>query len=41
MEALIGWMFEHWFIEAIVIILLSFTVGLIIGKTMSCLNGED
>ncbi len=40
MELIIEWMFEHWFVEAIVMILLSFTIGFILGKAMSCINGN-
>jgi hypothetical protein len=38
---MIDWMLEHWFIEAICIIFLSFIVGLIVGKAIACVNGED
>ena len=41
MEVIISWMFEHWFIEAICIILISFTIGLVLGKAIACVNGDN
>ena len=41
MDVIIAWMFEHWLIEAIVMILLSFTIGLILGKAASVVNGDN
>lgn len=32
---------EHWFIEGIVIILASVVVGVIVGKAIKCVNGDD
>jgi hypothetical protein len=41
MDVIIAWMFEHWFIEAIGMILLSLLIGFILGKAMSCVNGDN
>lgn len=41
MNTVIAWVSERWFVEAVIIILLSFIVGLVIGKVMSCLNGDN
>jgi hypothetical protein len=30
-----------WLIEAIVIILASFVIGVIVGRAIKCVNGED
>ena len=38
---MMDWMLEHWFIEAVVIIATSFVIGLIVGKAIACVNGED
>jgi hypothetical protein len=41
MDVIIAWMFEHWLIEAIVMILLSFTIGIILGKAISVVNDDN
>jgi len=41
MDVIIAWMFEHWLIEAIVMILLSFLIGFILGKAASIVNGDN
>jgi hypothetical protein len=38
---MIDWMVEHWFVEAIVIIALSFLIGLIVSKAIACVNGDN
>lgn len=38
---MMDWMLEHWFIEAVVIIAASFVIGLVVGKAIACVNGED
>jgi hypothetical protein len=41
MEVIIAWMLEHWFIEGIIMILLSLLIGFILGKAVSCINGDN
>ena len=41
MEVIIAWMFEHWLVEAIVIILLCLLIGFILGKAASVVNGDN
>ena len=38
---MIDWMLQHWFVEAVVIIAGSFLIGLIVGKAIACVNGDD
>ena len=38
---MIDWMVEHWFVEAIVIMASSFLIGLIVGKAIACVNGDN
>ena len=41
MEVIIAWMFEHWFIEAVIIMLLCLLIGFILGKAASIVNGDN
>ena len=41
MDAIIEWMFAHWLIEAICIILGSFIVGVVVGKAIAIVNGDN
>jgi hypothetical protein len=38
---MMNWMVEHWFIEAIIIIAVSFLIGIIVGKAVACVNGDN
>lgn len=41
MDMIIAWMFEHWFVEAVIIILLCLLIGFILGKAVSVVNGDQ
>lgn len=35
------WLLEHWLIEGLVYILASFIIGIIVGRAIKCVNGDD
>ena len=41
MDVIIAWMLEHWFIEGVIMILLSLLIGFILGKAASVVNGDS
>ena len=41
MNTIIAWMLEHWFIEGVIMILLSLLIGFILGKAASVVNGDS
>lgn len=38
---MMDWMLENWFVEAIVYICASFIIGIIVGRAIKCVNGDD
>jgi hypothetical protein len=38
---MMDWILQNWFVEAVVIIAGSFLIGLIVGKAIKCVNGDD
>ena len=41
MDTIVSWMLEHWFIEGVIMILLSLLIGFILGKAVSAVNGDN